>query len=578
MNITAKIFKILSKKEVRIHLLNGGTLLLIVSLIFIIDYQTRAQFGNFINYQNSEFRLIPNLYATIPLLCVFFILFIITKAISAFILSIFIYFCLSFADFNKRAQTGQPLNYYDIANTDMLSVALAYVSSSIIICALLFFSIFIYFSRFRFCIKNLYISIIFITISLHIIYPRGVKNYPNFFADISLKFATSHGLDYQKWDMIKNHRSNGLLIHLAQTADKVNIGQATELDLEKLNELHKENNFQIEFGGKQQIFYILCESCWHNSKYFNEAFQPLKDAGFKAIRGISPVYGGNTVNASFEILTGLPSKSVLNGVIYQSYYKDFSNHSFTLPQSFRNNQFRTFAAHNFKKSFWQRNTVLKKFGFDTFYGLEDMKGNINSRWSRDYILYKKSKEFLNANKNEKVFSFLTTMYLHGPYRSQDPVNDYETRLKTTINDLKSFAKFLKNKYNNPLIVIIGDHKPSLTKFFKEANIIEEKFLINSNGVYTLSPSAPQEIIGDVPIYIYSRDTESHLAIKEMDGKSFFCLAQKLDELFIQSNTPGYLYSKDICDKDLGYQETLDQYQSWIYRAALFQKNHSEILP
>lgn len=430
MNITPKIFNAYSKKEVRIQLLNGSTFLLLVSLIFIIDYHTRAQFGNFINHQNSEFRLIPNLYATIPLLWVFFILFIFTKAISAFILSLFIYFCLSFADFNKRAQTGQPLNYYDIVNTDMLSIALAYASSSIILCALLFFSIFIYFSRFRFSIKNLYISLIFIAISLHIIYPRGIKNYPNFFADISLKFATSHGLEYQKWDMIRNHRSNGLMIHLAQTADKVNIGQATELHLEKLNELHKENNFPIEFGRKQQIFYILCESCWYNSEYFNEAFQPLKDAGFKAIRGISPVYGGNTVNASFEILTGLPSKSVLNGVIYQSYYNDFSNHSLTLPQSFHNNQFRTFAAHNFKKSFWQRNTVLKKFGFDTFYGLKDMKGNINSRWSRDYVLYNKSKEFLNANKNEKVFSFLTTMYLHGPYRSQDPVNDYETRLKT----------------------------------------------------------------------------------------------------------------------------------------------------
>lgn len=64
------------------------------------------------------------------------------------------------------------------------------------------------------------------------------------------------------------------------------------------------------------FIYILCESCWNDKWHFKELFNPLIDEGATSLRTISPVFGGGTPNAEFEMYTGLSSKRIFNGIIF----------------------------------------------------------------------------------------------------------------------------------------------------------------------------------------------------------------------------------------------------------------------
>lgn len=138
------------------------------------------------------------------------------------------------------------------------------------------------------------------------------------------------------------------------------------------------------------------------SEYFNNFYYQIS--------------AGGTSDAEFMTNNSLYPAS--SGAAYFLYCGNEFN---AMPKSFKKSGYNTAAFHGFRESFWNRNVVYKKFGFDNFYG--EKSYNIDENVG----LGLSDKSFLNQSidkikkLNKPYYSFLITLSSHFPY---DDVNNY----------------------------------------------------------------------------------------------------------------------------------------------------------
>ena len=493
----------------------------------------------------------------------------------------------------KTALTNIPISYGDLVNTGNISIIGHYISLPQILMVIGFFIIIgltFAINPYRKTTKTiLAIQILILLVAAPLsLYPYSKNINANFGKKVSFYF-NKVGTRYVAYSWAGNVKENGLPIHLVQTSvsnapDAPTREETAAFDallLTKAQPIKRPNS----------IIVILCEACWHDATHFNEPFSKLTDLGFKPLRAVSPSYGGNTVNASFELHTGLPANGMLSGVIYTEYSHLFSDHVHTFAQHLRKISYSTSVAHNHIKTFWRRNIIKPKFGFDRFVSIEDMsytaEPNSGHLWPRDKVLFDSALKVLDE-KAPKKFLFLISVYTHGDYVSKNDhgETDYFNRLSVTVADMADFAKKAIEKDPNTLIFMVGDHKPALTKYFYDNQIIpKDQFnlavnqsldLANRNEDFLFSLNASTAIIGDISAYIYHSDSiRVDDFIKKANGKPFFCISQILNESFAQVNVPAFQYAKThhICEDYTAetYKATVDKYPSWLYSLSLFDK-------
>jgi phosphoglycerol transferase MdoB-like AlkP superfamily enzyme len=317
------------------------------------------------------------------------------------------------------------------------------------------------------------------------------------------------------------------------------------------------------------IIYILCESCWYDKHFFGYLFNPLLKEEFIALRGVSPAYGGGTANAEFEMLTALPSSIHLDGIIYQEYTHLVSDQTQTVITALKEKGYSTLALHNYINYFWKRNVILPKLGFQRFISIEEMDCHDTSWPPSDRFLYDKTLKEFSVIKNRPAFLSLVTMFTHGGYAEYNDdlgVGDYKNRLKQAIVDMAMFIHQIKALDPNVFIVIYGDHKPPLPEFFHQNHIVDEK------------NERKQEVIGDVPVFIYHSDKKllKKLAF-ELNHKPFYCISAILDQKILHSGAAvtRYMY-KNIClQHHLAYKKRIQLVPSWLYYWSLFAKKEEK---
>ena len=472
----------------------------------------------------------------------------------------------------KQALTTEPLSWTDITRTDNLSVIPHYIDQSHIIYALLIILGIALLIRLdktaRLKKLGLTLAIVFSLLSLHP-YLNSVDTKISHTAQFEL---TRQDVSYIVWDWPQNVRKNGLLTHLIQTSQrripsKPSLAQQEQFRILKASSLESS-------ARPSNIIVILCEACWHDDKHFKTAFDPLEKMGFQAFRAISPVYGGGTVNAAFELLTGLPANGALNGVIYQEYVDLLSPQAWSWPRSLEHAGYASVSLHNHNATFWNRHIINPKLGFRRFISLEDMNYD-GPIWASDQVLFEAAARE-QSNSDRPSFQFLTTVYTHGAYYPQDGDNGeryYLDNLTQSLNEAADFSARLLAENPDSLILLVGDHKPALTRFFHQEDIFPDAFFMHmgeKNDDYMFAPSTPKEILGDVPGYIYYRDQS--LAAR-LENQPFFCLTQIINEAITGVILPAFQYAQhhDLCSSKpkLTYTQRSDSYPGWLYSASLF---------
>ena len=280
------------------------------------------------------------------------------------------------------------------------------------------------------------------------------------------------GVENLTFSQAESERMNGLGTHLYFSTAGLRLKTFTQAEvaqaLEALKAPAPAPAAASASAATPDVYLVLGEAWWRDPDDKASPLDPLKQAGFVESAAVSPVYGGTTPNAEFEVLTGIPVKSFQAGIIpYQHYVQYITEASRSLPRLLAEKGYAATAYHNFTRRFWLRDQVYPKLGFGHFVSMEDMTLVIQPNdWPTDEGLYQSVLDRMDGEAPR--FHFIVTVETHGPYK-KDPadveghngVHDYRRRLGSAVQSLTAFKKELDAKGRPYVLVVFGDHLPGL---------------------------------------------------------------------------------------------------------------------
>lgn len=247
------------------------------------------------------------------------------------------------------------------------------------------------------------------------------------------------------------------------------------------------------------------------------AYQKLvrKKEGFS----ISPVFGGGTAQAEFEILCGVPAYRELASVEFNAFT---GNRTFCLPAILADSGYRTLASNSYKPNFFNAIPAYRGAGFEEIYfpqeyapGMESYlrAGDTEKEWYMyDGLLFQQNREFLRSSRDSSdqrpIFNYLISIYGHLPHYMDETkrpqfiqllTDHQDEQLERSVNqfyyrtqELARHVQELLKEDPKSLIIFVSDHVPPLSygpdtyKKLNYLNNIEEsihynRILIIENG-------------------------------------------------------------------------------------------------
>ena len=193
-----------------------------------------------------------------------------------------------------------------------------------------------------------------------------------------------------------------------------------------------------------------------------------------------PAVGAGTANVEFEAITGIsarffgpgeyPHKSILTEQTCESAAYDMKVLGY-----------KSHAIHNHRGAFYNRNTVFKNLGFDTFTCLEYMNNVAKTpkNWAKDTVLTESIIDALDSSKGPD-YIYTISVQGHGKYPSEEVLEDPEIQVTDApdeetrwsyeyfANQMYEMDQFLAeltdtlSRYEEDIVLVIyGDHLPAL---------------------------------------------------------------------------------------------------------------------
>lgn len=570
----------------------------LLDFIFITTFFAIAVTGikNTVQLPNYLYSLIHYIWLASPLPLAYISLRLIKlpPLVSAYI-SFTTFKLLEYINNIKLSLTGEVLSWNDLFSHSNITIAKHYLTAwpafflflALSICVILFFISRVFYTTKKNTVTLAIIFIITLPFSFY-------SHFSSLFGEDSVTsrkmilLAKEMNVNYKSWNWPENLQDNGMAMHLVMTSSRKSAPLVSKSNKEIYN-LEKRTDSTL-LPKHKTIIYVLCESCWYDNANFKEIITPILNEGFVTFRATSPVYGGGTANVEFEMLTGLPSNSrVLSGIIYQEYASQFKSYSDTIASSLKAKDFITYAAHNYLKEFWHRDIVYKKFGFEQFDGLYEMS-NITlpeqivatrKKWQwqpDDYLLYKSAIEHLKKAGGKNIFMNLITMSTHGPYPHENDSGEkiYTFELKQAVDRFVNFYKEVRKIDPNAVVVLYGDHKPALNKFFMKNNVLATELFSktgNHDDDFVFKWDIKPTDYGDVPVFVTAGDNANLEQLsQEANNQPYFCVSSLIDKYLINSGLPSFVYNiKNHCsEKSQSYEHKINAMPSWVYSMALFE--------
>ncbi len=216
-----------------------------------------------------------------------------------------------------------------------------------------------------------------------------------------------------------------------------------------------------------------------------------------------PSIGSGTANTEFEIISQMdldffgtgeyPYKTVLKSECPETVARDLKELGYT-----------TYALHNNNATFYDRNSVFASLGFDYFLTKEYISSYTTTEtgWMKDQYLLPEIKKCFD-NTDGRDFLYTITVQTHGSYPTSynkdnaikvlysdiesdaliNQVEYYATQMRETDEFIKSLCEWL-NSYDEPTVVVMyGDHMPSLnidTNELMFGDLFETEYVMYSN--------------------------------------------------------------------------------------------------
>jgi phosphoglycerol transferase MdoB-like AlkP superfamily enzyme len=303
------------------------------------------------------------------------------------------------------------------------------------------------------------------------------------------------------WNQPANYKSRGLGLHLAQetvrTISKIGkIPKRSEVD-KALTSLEQQGTKEIRsepsllsvvtpasaadssVGNARNLHVFVLESFfdplslgseWVPEDPFPESFRALwAETGHT--KALSPVFGGYTANAEFEVLCGFPVTR--NAVFFEGWLR---RQVPCLPAVLSEKGYSSIASHPNVPGFWNRTHAYHLVGFEHYLSkahfdmTTSVAGLLLDRSMYEQIFSRLSR----GDYAEPVFNYMLTYHGHLPYPSSDDYPDqikagqeskllhgYLNQMWYKSRDLMQRIERLRKEDPDALIVIFGDHLPFL---------------------------------------------------------------------------------------------------------------------
>ncbi|MBQ3566104.1 MAG: LTA synthase family protein [Oscillospiraceae bacterium] len=219
---------------------------------------------------------------------------------------------------------------------------------------------------------------------------------------------------------------------------------------------------------------------------FGDTYAGFDNVAEQGYRGtaVVPTYASWTVRTEFELNFGLPVRSINDPNMPQRVLLDRAQP--TVASYYKDWGYSTAYVHPFLSSFYSRNRVYANFGFDKLIFDEDFTVPVNyyGTYIEDKTVFNQIEKLI-SDTDEPLFLHTTTMQNHQPYdqgvNPEDEMGNYLTWIDHTCDDFEAFINNLKALDEPTVVVMIGDHYPSL----KGEDSVYDKLGINGNNCSVL---------------------------------------------------------------------------------------------
>jgi phosphoglycerol transferase MdoB-like AlkP superfamily enzyme len=238
---------------------------------------------------------------------------------------------------------------------------------------------------------------------------------------------------------------------------------------------------------------------------------------------MSPVFGGYTANAEFEVLCGFPV--VEDNVKFE---RQLLNDVPCLPHLLAERGYRTLASHPNVPVFWNRINAYRRLGFQNYWSKQDfLLDDMNREFLSDASLYRQvlAKIAGLIDGGQPVLNYIVTYFGHWNYPLNESrpnrinassrvreVSSYADMMYYKSRELMAFVEQLQARDPDGVILLFGDHLPFLGENFAgyvDSGVLASKRSNFSAEMYKLFVSVPFVIIdgsrgpvdtGDISMY------------------------------------------------------------------------------
>lgn len=259
----------------------------------------------------------------------------------------------------------------------------------------------------------------------------------------------------------------------------------------------------------------------------------------------SPIYGGGTAQAEFELLTGIKALAKVNQIEFNVMQGNTTN---SFVNHLKQNNYQTFATIAASSSFFNSKQAYKSLDFSNITYIEEQNGFMRNNGEGpifdgdlfDYNL-KKIRSTLNKT-NQPIFNYVLGMYGHMPFARDlnkrpdiSKVKHSDERVKRISNQFyyrtKAIAQYISALIEldpNSIIFITGDHLPSILgkdiKYTLDNKTNISLFIENGK---TIDVSGKH--FYEMPWYIWDKlsnvEYDRQMSAQKMDSLYFTLLSQ-----------------------------------------------------
>ncbi|UQI39329.1 LTA synthase family protein [Vreelandella venusta] len=133
-----------------------------------------------------------------------------------------------------------------------------------------------------------------------------------------------------------------------------------------------------------------------------------------------PAWGANTVRTECAVLTGIAPDTW--GPRQFNPYRTLSRHTLpSIASAFKAQGYRTVCVHPYPATFYMRDSVIPKLGFETFIDIGEFESqDKHGQYIGDQAVARRVGRLLEDNDNRPLFVFVITMENHGPLHLEAP--------------------------------------------------------------------------------------------------------------------------------------------------------------